>query len=155
MTAGDLPRVTAIEAAAFGRDAWPPDVFRHLLSAFSQARPTRGHLWVAQDPASGDVVGYAGVEVSGLRGEMDLINIAVSPERRRQGVGGALLRVVMAHCRRLGVSLLWLRVRASNAGARRFYARLGFRRRGRFAGYYRDPDEPAVIMAMDMDGSCQ
>jgi ribosomal protein S18 acetylase RimI-like enzyme len=51
------------------------------------------------------------------------------------------------------VSLLWLRVRASNVAARRFYARVGFQRRGRFGGYYRDPDEPAVIMAMDMDGA--
>jgi ribosomal-protein-alanine N-acetyltransferase len=152
MTARDVVSVAAIEAAAFGADAWPPEVFRELLRAFARARPARGRLWVARDAASGDVLGYAGVEVSGLRGEMDVINIAVAKEHRREGVGEALLRVVMAHCRRLHVPLLWLRVRASNLAARRFYARVGFRPRGRFAGYYQDPDEPAVIMAMDMEG---
>jgi ribosomal protein S18 acetylase RimI-like enzyme len=41
-------------------------------------------------------------------------------------------------------------VRASNRGARRFYRQMGFRERGRFQAYYLDPDEPAVIMAMDV-----
>lgn len=150
MAAPDLPRVTAIEAASFGRDAWPAVVFRELLAAFAQARPTRGALWVAE-AAPGKVVGYAGVEVSGLRGEMDLINIAVAGECRRQGVGEQLLRHAIRHARRLGVPLLWLRVRQSNRSARRFYRRLGFDTRGRFAGYYLEPEEPAVIMAMDLD----
>ncbi len=152
MTARDVPRVAAIEAAAFGGEAWPSEVFRELLRAFACARPARGRLWVAREAASGDILGYAGVEVSGLRGEMDVINIAVAKERRREGVGEALLRVIVGYCRRIGVPLLWLRVRASNIGARRFYWRMGFRSRGRFAGYYEEPDEPAVIMAIDMGG---
>jgi ribosomal protein S18 acetylase RimI-like enzyme len=152
MTSRDLAQVDAIEREAFDREAWPVEVFRDLLRAFGQARPTRGSLWVAEDPASGAIVGYAGVEVSGLRGEMDLINIAVARVRRREGVGEALLGRVLAHARRLHVPLLWLRVRASNRGARRFYGRLGFRERGRFAGYYQDPDEPAVIMALELEG---
>ncbi len=152
MTARDVPRVAAIEGAAFGDEAWPAEVFRELLQAFARAWPVRGKLWVARDAGSDEVVGYAGVEVSGLRGEMDVINIAVAKERRREGVGETLVRAVMAYCRRLRVPLLWLRVRASNRTARRFYVRVGFRSRGRFAGYYQDPDEPAVIMAMDMEG---
>ncbi len=152
MASRDLAQVAAIEREAFGREAWPPEVFRDLLRDFAQARPTRGSLWVAEDGATGTVVGYAGVEVSALRGEADLINIAVAKERRREGVGEALLARVQAHARRLHVPLLWLRVRASNRGARRFYSRLGFRERGRFAGYYEDPDEPAVIMAVEVEG---
>jgi ribosomal-protein-alanine N-acetyltransferase len=148
----DVPPVAAIEAAVFGREAWPAEVFQALLSAFAQARPTRGSLWVAEEPVSRAVIGYAGVEVSGLRGEMDLINVAVAGEHRRRGVGRALLRRAVAHSRRLGVPLLWLRVRASNRAAQRFYRTLGFKPRGRFAGYYEEPDEPAVIMAMDVGG---
>jgi ribosomal protein S18 acetylase RimI-like enzyme len=56
----------------------------------------------------------------------------------------------MRLCRRRWVPLLWLQVRASNRGAQRFYRMMGFRVRGRFQGYYVDPDEPAVIMAMDV-----
>jgi ribosomal-protein-alanine N-acetyltransferase len=107
-------------------------------------------MWVAADRQTGEILGYAGVEVSALWGEMDVINIAVAPAHRRRGIGRLLLEHIVALCRRRGVPLLWLRVRASNRGAQRFYRRMGFRARGRFQGYYVDPDEPAIIMAMDV-----
>jgi ribosomal-protein-alanine acetyltransferase len=151
MTGRDLRRATAIEAVCFGADAWPRKAFADLLGAFGQGRPMRGGLWVAEDRGTGDLLGYAGIEVSALRGEVDLINIAVAPEHRRRGVGQALLDWVIRVARRQGVPLLWLRVRESNRGARRFYRRLGFVERGRFAAYYQDPDEAAILMAMDLD----
>ncbi len=95
-------------------------------------------------------MGYAGIEVSALWGEVDIINIAVASEYRRRGVGVALVEWIVRLCRRHGVPLLWLRVRASNRSARRFYRAMGFQQRGRFDGYYQDPDEPAVLMAMDL-----
>jgi len=150
MTIRDLKPVTAIEAACFGGDAWPRSAFRELLRAFAQARPARGGLWVAEDPATGEILGYAGVEVSALRGEADLINIAVADEHRRRGVGRALLRWIVRLCRRNGTELLWLRVRVSNRSARRFYRTMGFVQRGQFSGYYRDPDETALLMGMDL-----
>lgn len=150
MTRRDLARVAAIELEAFGREAWPLHAFRDLLVAFSQAKPARGAMWVAEDPRTGEVLGYAGVEMSALRGEMDVINIAVASEHRRRGIGRLFIERIVRLCRRCGVPLLWLRVRASNRGARRFYRLMGFRERGRFQGYYEDPDEPAVIMAMDV-----
>ena len=61
-----------------------------------------------------------------------------------------MLEWIIRRCRRQGIELLWLRVRAPNRSARRFYRILGFDPRGRFTGYYRDPDEPAVLMAMDL-----
>lgn len=150
MTARDLRRVGVIEAACFGAEAWPQEAFAELLRAFRQARPTRGGLWVAADPATGEVLGYAGMEVSALRGEADLINIAVAEEHRRRGIGRMLMAWIIRRCRRLGVEMLWLRVRASNRSARDFYRVLGFTERGTFAGYYRDPDEPAILMGMDL-----
>jgi ribosomal-protein-alanine acetyltransferase len=150
MTRSDLGPVAALEQATFGREAWPSEAFKDLLVACSQAKPPRGAMWVAVDPKTGELVGYAGVEVSALWGEMDIINIAVAPAHRRRGVGRLLLERIVTLCRRRGVPLLWLRARASNRGARRFYRRMGFRVRGRFQGYYVDPDEAAVIMAMDV-----
>ncbi len=150
MQTRDLHRVAAIESVCFGPEAWPSQVFRDVLDAFTQAQPMRGSMWVAEDPDTGEVLGYAGVEVSALWGEMDLINIAVAPAQRRRGVGQALLKWIIRVCRREGIPLLWLRVRASNEGARRFYDRMGFTERGRFDRYYEEPDEPAIIMAMDV-----
>lgn len=147
----DLDRVTAIEREAFGGEAWPRSAFADLVGAFGQARPARGAFWVAEAPGTAEVVGYAGVELSSLLGEADLINIAVAPAWKRHGVGHALIRRTLRLCRELGVPLLWLRVRRSNADARQFYLRQGFTERGQFAGYYVEPDEPAVIMAMDLD----
>jgi len=50
-----------------------------------------------------------------------------------------------------GVPLLWLRVRASNRAPRALLPTDGLSANaGGFRGYYEDPDEPAVIMAMDV-----
>ena len=150
MARRDLPSVAAIERDAFGREAWPAQAFKDLLAAFSRATSVRGAMWVADDPTTGEILGYAGVEVSALWGEMDIINIAVAAGHRRRGVGQLLVRQIVGLCRRRGVPLLWLRVRASNRGAQRFYRQMGFQARGRFRGYYLDPDEPAVIMALEV-----
>jgi ribosomal protein S18 acetylase RimI-like enzyme len=150
MAARDLGPVSALELATFGAEAWPRQAFKDLLAAFAQAKPVRGALWVAEDRRSGEILGYAGIEVSALWGEIDLINIAVDSRHRRRGVGRLLLGRVISLCRRRGVPILWLRVRASNRSAPRFYRQLGFRSRGRFQEYYIDPSEPAVIMAMDL-----
>ena len=150
MTGRDLNPVAAIEAVSFGTEAWPRQVFKKLLQTFEQSRPKRGGLWVAEDPGTGEVLGYVGIEVSALWGEVDIINIAVAPEHRRRGVGVALVQWVIRLCRRRGIPLLWLRVRESNRSARGFYRRMGFQQRGRFDGYYQDPDEPAVLMAMNL-----
>jgi len=150
MTRRDLGRVAAIERETFDREAWPLHAFQDLLAAFSQAKPPRGAMWVAEDPKTGDILGYAGVEVSALWGEMDVINIAVAVEQRRRGIGGLFIERIVRLCRQRRVPLLWLRVRASNRTAQDFYRRMGFRARGRFQGYYVEPDEPAVIMAMDV-----
>jgi len=81
---------------------------------------------------------------------MDVINIAVAVEQRRRGIGRLFIERIVRLCRRRRVPLLWLRVRASNRTAQGFYRRMGFQARGRFQGYYVEPDEPAVIMAMDV-----
>lgn len=151
MMARDLAQVVPMEAECFGAEAWPRQAFTELLRAFGRARPTRGGLWVVEDPATGAVLGYAGIEVSALRGEADIINIAVAQGHRRRGVGRMLVEWIVRLGRRIGIELLWLRVRASNRSARRFYRAMGFQQRGTFDGYYRDPDEPAILMAMDLE----
>lgn len=150
MRGEDVDAVAALEAASFGREAWPREAFVDLLAAFGRSAPPRGQLWVAVAEPLGEVVGYLGLEMSALGGEADIINIAVAPAQRRHGVGWQLLSTATAFCRRWRVPLVWLRVRESNRGARRFYAGFGFLVRGRFKGYYEDPGEDALLMGLDL-----
>lgn len=78
-------------------------------------------------------------------GEAELLNLAVRPEARRRGVGRALLALLAGR-------KVWLEVRASNEAAIRFYESQGFRVCGRRKGYYRNPDEDAVLMVREAEG---
>ena len=145
MRAADVPAVARIERAVFGREAWPTIAFTRLVRDFRRAGPARGRLWVAT--GGGAIVGYLGLELSALGGEADIINLAVAEGARRRGIGRRLLRTAEAYCADRGIPLLWLRMRASNRRAWRFYQRTGFRVVGRFRDYYEEPDEGAVLMA--------
>ena len=147
MGAPDVAAVARIEREVFGREAWPGTAFAYLVAIFAVARPPRGRLWIAQGPER-QIVGYVGVELSALGGEADIINLAVHPNHRRAGVGRRLLTAVTRYCLRRGVTLVWLRVRASNRSARAFYRRCGFRAVGRFRDYYDEPREDAILMVL-------
>jgi ribosomal-protein-alanine acetyltransferase len=147
MERADTAAAARIEARVFGADAWPRGAFRYLGAVFAAGPPPRGRLWVAEVPGRG-VVGYVGVELSLLGGEADLVNLAVEPDHRRRGVGRRLVETAVAYCRDRGVPLIWLRVRAGNRTARRFYRRCGFATTGRFHDYYASPREDAVLMAL-------
>ena len=78
-----------------------------------------------------------------------IMNVAVSPTYRRQGIGSALLAELFeltAHDERRGFTL---EVRVSNSDAIRLYERLGFQGRGIRRGYYTDNREDALIMWKD------
>ena len=147
MRLADVPEVGQIERAVFAREAWPPSAFAFLCEVFARTSVPRGRLWTAVE-RGGRVVGYTGIELSALKGEADVINLAVHPGGRRRGIGRRLMATVIAYCQARRVPCLWLRVRASNRGARVFYRRCGFRAVGRFRGYYDAPPEDAILMAL-------
>jgi GNAT superfamily N-acetyltransferase len=93
MRPADIAAVARIEQAVFGRDAWPRGAFPYLHGAIATTRPVRGRLWVAAT-AAGRVLGYAGLEISVLGGEADVVNLAVDPGHRRLGIGRQLLEAV-------------------------------------------------------------
>ena len=147
MRAADAPAMARIEQEVFGREAWPRSAFAYLHAVFAAARPARGRLWVAETTGGG-IVGYVGVELSALGGEADVVNLAVDPAHRRRGIGRTLMAAAVGYARTRRVELVWLRVRAGNRTARAFYRRCGFEMVGRFRGYYADPREDAVLMAL-------
>jgi len=78
--------------------------------------------------------------------EAEVLNLAVAPLARRRGEGAALLQAALGEFRARGASRVFLEVRESNSVAIAFYEKNAFSKSGRRAGYYRDPDEAAVVM---------
>lgn len=60
------------------------------------------------------------------RDEYYVSNVAVSPERRGQGIGGRLMEAARWEAERGGARAMILDVETDNPGARRLYERLGF-----------------------------
>ena len=100
-------------------------------------------LWlVAMDAEC--LAGYVGSQ--SVMGEADMMNLAVQPEFRRQGVGETLVSALVAALAEQKVSSLTLEVRASNAAAISLYEKLGFIQVGRRPNYYKNPKEDALIL---------
>ncbi len=69
-------------------------------------------------------------------GESEIINLAVTPAARRQGIGGALVTRAMARARVEGARKMFLEVADDNVAARVLYDRIGFVQVGIRPDYY-------------------
>jgi ribosomal-protein-alanine N-acetyltransferase len=78
--------------------------------------------------------------------ELHVNNLAVLPERRREGLASQLLQAVMVEAGRLGAVRATLEVRRSNEAAIRLYSRWGFLPSGVRRGYYSAPNEDALVL---------
>jgi tRNA threonylcarbamoyl adenosine modification protein YeaZ/ribosomal-protein-alanine acetyltransferase len=109
----------------------------------------QGHLaWVAV--GDGAVGGFFLARIVG--NEAEILNLAVDPAKRRAGVASALLNEALAECRVRGANNVFLEVRESNSSAIHFYEKQGFTRTGLRPGYYREPEEAAVLMMKKLTG---
>jgi ribosomal-protein-alanine N-acetyltransferase len=135
----DVARVAELEAASFTAP-WREGTFHRLVG-----RPL-AELWVVEE--EGRVVGYAVLWCVLDQGE--LANIAIAPEARGRGLGGALLDHVLAEARRRGMRTLFLEVRESNRAARAMYDARGFLEVGVRPGYYSSPSEDARVLKLPL-----
>ena len=125
--AADLAEVSAIQAASPGAAQW--DVHEYLRYDFRVA--------ICDNRVAGFLVSRAaGPE------ECEILNVAVSPEFRRMGVGSALVASLVAGFR----GAVFLEVRASNHAAVDLYKSLCFEEVGRRAEYYQEPPDAAIVM---------
>ncbi len=145
MDASDLAAVVDIERVS-SLEPWREASFREELTrgnSFLFAARTRGVLRT--------VVGYACSWL--VLEEIHILNVAVHPAFRLQGVGRALLLHTLEAGRRRDALVALLEVRESNARARRLYESLGFRATGKRPNYYGLVREPAVLMELEMNGA--
>lgn len=125
--ADDLASIGQIQAASPQASQW--DVGEYL----------QYDLLVAV--SGGCVAGFA-VSRRLAEGESELLNLAVDPEFRRRGIGRRLVAKLTSG----NPGSLWLEVRESNLGARKFYESLGFSDAGRRPDYYAGSSEGAIVM---------
>ena len=105
-------------------------------------------LWLVA--VDGDMVaGYVGSQ--SVMGEADMMNLAVLPDYRRQGIGEMLVKRLVEELTANAVSSLTLEVRASNTVAIELYNKLGFAQVGRRPNYYKNPKEDALILRKEWE----
>ena len=95
------------------------------------------------------VAGYIGSQT--VMDETDMMNVAVHPDFRRQGIAEALVNGLVDRLKPMGSHCLTLEVRASNAPAISLYEKLGFSEIGRRKNYYRNPREDALILRKEWE----
>jgi ribosomal-protein-alanine N-acetyltransferase len=134
LTYADLPQVIAIERRAFPTP-WSLSMFVLELS-----KPSGICLTALSDDR---VVGY--LICSRYDTVWHLMNVAVDPALRRNGIASALMDHLFATADRPHEQYT-LEVRQSNAGAIALYEAFGFRGAGHRRAYYHDNREDALIM---------
>ena len=132
----DLPAVLAIERRSF-QTPWSLAMFVLELSkpAGICLAATRGEK----------LIGY--LVCSRYADVWHLMNVAVTPEWRRQGVASQLLEQLFDAAG--PEARHTLEVRTSNRAAIAMYERFGFRRAGHRRRYYHDNGEDALIMWLE------
>jgi len=136
MNADHVAQVAELERICFGSAAWSENsIASELKNQLS--------LWlVALDGET--VVGYVGSQT--VMDESDMMNVAVRPDCRRQGIAEELVNALTDALREKESRCLTLEVRASNEPAKKLYEKLGFVSVGLRKNYYRNPREDALIL---------
>ena len=103
---------------------------------------------------NGNVVGYIMIRVEvglsniGLPGVVKkghVVSVAVLPEYRHKGIGGALVTKAMEGMLRYGAKQSYLEVRVTNGEAISLYKKLGLEVSRSIRGYYADGEDAYVM----------
>lgn len=140
LSVADLPDLVALERQCFSAP-WQEEQF--LLGLEREVFKVFG----LKD--GGELVAYC--SFYHVLDEMEILNIAVAPERRRRGAGRRLLSLVLQICLKMGIQNAHLEVRDGNVAARSLYSSFGFQETGVRKGYYPDNGEDAILMRLDLD----
>ena len=141
LTIADLEAVMDIERRAYGFP-WSPGIFRDCLRV--------GYCcWCYE--VDNEVRGYGVMSVAA--GEAHILNLTVSPDMQRQGIGCKLMRHFLQLAARHDADIVMLEVRPSNTAALKLYEKLGFNEVSRRRNYYpaKEGREDALLLALSLE----
>jgi ribosomal-protein-alanine N-acetyltransferase len=139
MTMADIQQIVALEKMCFSMP-WSEKLFVNEIE--------NNNSYFLTATIMGNLIGYAGFWL--IIDEAHIVNLAVHPEFRRQGIGGMLLKIILDLAKQKGALKATLEVRETNTPANLLYERLGFVCVALRKGYYADTKEHAVVMWMDL-----
>ena len=141
-----LEQILNIEQEAFSapwtRAMFKAEIKGNPFSRLLVARP------IAEQGEMKEIIGYLCYWI--VFEELRLLNLAIKPSWRRQGVASRFVQYALHDARIQEVECALLEVRASNRAAQSLYDHLGFREYGVRSGYYMNPDEDAVLMRLEL-----
>jgi len=143
MTAEDIKAVLEIEREC-ALSPWSFEGYKDELSR------NDSKLIIAENKSGNvyEIVGFAAVRLITSAKEGEILNIAVRPDFRKQGVGTFLLKEIEGSLKRNRIERIWLEVRKSNPAAQHFYLRNGFEFSGERKNFYTNPPEDALLMKL-------
>ncbi|MFH1562619.1 MAG: ribosomal protein S18-alanine N-acetyltransferase [Nitrospirota bacterium] len=132
----DITQVLKIENLSF-LDPWTQRMY------LAEVRERNDSYFIVAKLAD-KIIGYGGFWL--VIDEAHLVNIAVHPDFRRQGIGIQIMQHILNLAKQLGAKRATLEVRESNLIAQNFYNKFGFIACALRKKYYPDTQENAVIM---------
>ena len=138
----DATELAALESQCFDLP-WTPEAF---ATAFGQDIFSAYGIRENADGNTRELAGY--IAVYHTAGELEILNIAVREDRRKQGLGHKLLRTALQAGEKMGILSAVLEVRVSNRPAIHLYESFGFRQVGRRRAYYQDTGEDALVYVL-------
>lgn len=99
---------------------------------------------------SNETVGY--ICLFHLFEEGELLNIAVSPDYRKQGIAQQLINKMFELFKQKDITRITLEVRESNNNAKNLYIKNGFKAIGIRKNYYTSPTENGIVMEKLLKG---
>ncbi|MBQ7669997.1 MAG: ribosomal protein S18-alanine N-acetyltransferase [Clostridia bacterium] len=135
----DVNMISAIEKVSF-IDPWSRDSIERIIGSKNSC---------CISAIAGDrIVGYGFSRT--VVDECEILDLAVSPKYKRQGIGKAVLEKMLECARNAGAETAYLEVREGNPAAIALYEGVGFSVIGRRKNYYRYPTEDALIMSLKL-----
>jgi len=137
MRESDLEEILSIEKISF-LSPWSRCAFANEM------RATYAFPMVMTQPSVPLIQGYLCFWI--VLDQCKILNLAVHPSCRRQGIGSRMITNLLDTCNRKKILDCYLEVRASNRIAKTLYERHGFKDEGILKSYYSDTGEDALIL---------